>query len=156
MTLELMQILTIAAIVISLGALVLAVLAFRNLRGPGTAGRQKLESTISALRTDIEALRDRDRMLEERFERYDRTQIELRDSTDRMREDFDGRMSHAQSQDAGQKALQEQILEIRKEHQVLMERGDRHDRRVSELQEQLGNLSAELTTTRSDGVRAKR
>ncbi len=155
MTIELIQILTIAAIVLSLGALVTAVLALRKGRGLGAAGGKKLEQEMSSLRTDIEAVRDRHRMIEERFDRYDRTQTELRDGYDRLREDVEARMSRAQSQDSGQKALQEQIYEMRKEHQVLVERGDRHDRRVSELQEQLSDLAAERTTSRSDGKRSR-
>lgn len=155
MTIEMLQVLAIAAIILSLAAIAVAIIAMRNRRGLGTAGHQKLENEMNALRTDIESLRDRSRLIEERFERYDRTHVELRDAHDRMREDVDARLARVQSQESAQKALQEQIYEMRKEHQVLMERGDRHERRVTELQDQLNSLNTEFAAIRTDGKRAR-
>lgn len=154
MTIELLQILAIAAIVLSLAALGMALYAWKSLRGPGAAGRQKLDDEMTSLRTDVESLRDRSRLTEERFERYDRTQAELRDAHDRIREDVEARTARVRSQDSGQKAIQEQIYEIRKELQMVVERSDRQDRRVSEIQAQVSELSTELTAARGDGVKS--
>lgn len=155
MTVEALQILSIAAIVLSLIALAVAFVAMRNSRKAGAADHGRLSNEINAMRTELEGIRDRHRMIEERFERYDRTQTELREGYDRTREDLEARFARNNSQESGQKALQEQIYEIRKEHQVLMERGDRHDRRVAELHDQITAMQADLTRTRTDGVKSR-
>lgn len=152
---EILQILAVTAIVLSLIAVATALIAWRvQRRSAAGPVRKKLDNEIAALRAEIESTRDRHRMLEDRFERYERTQAETRESLDRMREDVEARLTRLQSHDAGQKALQEQIYEIRKEHQVLMERDDRHDRREAEIQEQITSLQADLSTARTDGSKS--
>ena len=137
--------------VMSLGALILAL---RARRGPGTGRR--VTDEVASLRSEVDSMKDRNRLLEDRFERYERSSTETRETLDRMREDVEARLTRVSSHDSMHRELQEQIHEIRKEHQVLMERDERHERRVLELQEQLGNIRSEIPSrTRTDGEKIR-
>ncbi len=140
-------IVAVALFIIAVGAWIYAARASR--RGTGPEGR-RMEDEVASLRSETDSVKDRGRMLEERFERYERTQTESREALDKLREDVDARLSRVSSHDTVHRELQDQIHEIRKEHQVLIERDDRHERRVLELQEQLGTLRAELTSAVRD------
>jgi chromosome segregation ATPase len=139
-----------ALFIIAVGAWIYASKA----RGRHGGHSRRTEDEVAALRSEFDSMKDRGRLLEERFERYERSQVETRDALDGIREDVDARLTRASSQDTAHRELQEQIHEIRKEHQVLMERDERHERRVLELQEQLGALRTELSTRR-DGSKVR-
>lgn len=150
-----------AWIIVAIGAGVLfvmslaaVVLALQARRAPG-AGR-RLTDEMASMRSEVDSMKDRNRLLEDRFERYERSHAELRDTFDRMHEDFEARMTRVSSHDSTQRELQEQIHEIRKEHQVLMERDERHERRVLELQEQLSTVREDVPTrANGDGERMR-
>ena len=141
-----------ALFIIALGAWIYAARARSRDAGPG---RHRTEDAIASMRSELDSVKDRGRLLEERFERYERNQVEMRDALNGMREDVDARLTRVSSQDTANRELQEQIHEIRKEHQVLMERDERHERRVLELQEQLGTLTTDLSRSRRDGSRVR-
>lgn len=137
--------------VMSLGALILAL---RAGRGPG-AGR-RVTDEVASMRSDVDSMKDRNRLLEDRFERYERSHTDTRETLDHMREDVEARLTRVSSHDNMHRELQEQIHEIRKEHQVLMERDERHERRVLELQEELGNIRSEVPSrSRTDGEKLR-
>lgn len=136
----------------SLGALILAL---RARKGPGTGRR--VTDEVASLRSEVNSMKDRNRLLEDRFERYEHSHTDTRESLDRMREDVESRLTRVSSHDTIHRELQEQIHELRKEHQVLMERDERHERRVLELQEQLGDIRSEIPSrARADGEKLRR
>lgn len=137
--------------VMSLAAVILALRA----RG-GTGTGRHVTDEVKALRSELDSIKDRNRLLEDRFERYERSHTETREALDRMREDVEARLTRVSSHDSMHREIQDQIHEIRKEHQVLMERDERHERRVLELQEQLSNVRAETPTrNRRDGDKVR-
>ncbi len=155
MTPEAWTIVTIGAVVLflmSVGAWIYAARVRRQ--SAGTDGRRTSDE-LASMRSNVDNIKDRNGLLEERFERYERTQRENRDAIDKMRQEVDARLNRVTSQDSAQRELQDQLHEIRKEHQVLMERDERHERRVLELQEQLGTLRTERAPSRNDGRRSR-
>lgn len=147
-------IVAIIAGVLFVMSLAAVILALRAGRGPGTGRR--VTDEVNALRSELDSVKDRNRLLEDRFERYERSHTETRDTLDRMREDVEARLTRVSSHDSTQRELQDQIHEIRKEHQVLMERDERHERRVLELQEQLNNVRADAPArNRRDGEKVR-
>ena len=149
-TLQIIGIVVVALIVIGVVAWLLA----RRSRA-GTVGTHRHGNDLSAIRTEMENLRDRNKMLEERFERYEHTSLDVRETLGRFREDVEARLQRLSAHDDAQKALQEQIFEIRKEHQILMERDDRHERRLTELMDQLSALRSEMAS-QHDGRKVHR
>lgn len=156
MTPEAWTIVTIGAAVlflISVGAWIYAARIRR--KSAGTNGR-RTDDELASIRAEMDSVKDRNRLLEERFERYERTQRENRDELDGIRQEVDTRFNSVTAHDSAQRELQDQLHEIRKEHQVLMERDERHERRVLELQEELGNLRTDrAASARSDGRRSR-
>lgn len=138
--------------ILSVGAWIYALKARRQ--GVAPNGR-RIEDEVSALRSETDSMKDRNRLLEERFERYERSQTEYREALDKLREDVDARLSRATSNDSVHRELQDQIHELRKEHQVLIERDDRHERRVLELQEQIGSIRSEFSRAGRDGSKMR-
>jgi chromosome segregation ATPase len=129
----------------------------RTAHGGNTAhGDNRHVTDLTTVRSEVENLRDRSKILEERFDRYDHTTAELRDGTAQLRESVEGRLTRLGSHDDVHKSLQEQIFEIRKEHQILMERDERHERRLSELLDQLGSLRTEMSMSQGDGHKVRR
>lgn len=145
-------IVAVVLFIIAVGAWIYAAKSRRH--GTGPNGR-RIEDEIASLRSEMESTKDRNRMLEERFERYERTQTESREALDKLREDVDARLSRASSHDTVHRELQDQIHELRKEHQVLIERDDRHERRVLELQEQLSSIRSEFSGAGRDGSKMR-
>lgn len=141
----------VVLLAISVGAWIYAA---RATRGTGTGRR--VEDEVAALRSELDSIKDRNRLLEDRFERYDRSHTDTRETLDRMREDVEARLTRVSSHDSMQRELQDQIHEIRKEHQVLMERDERHERRVLELQEEMNDLKSDVAAKpRRDGERTR-
>ena len=154
MTPEVWQIIAVVAVVV----IALAIVAYfvsRSRRRTAHGGHRDVND-LAAVRSELENLRDRSKILEERFERYDHTTSELRDGIAQLGESVEGRLTRLGSQDDAQKSLQEQIFEIRKEHQILMERDERHERRLSELLDQLGSLRTEVSMSHEDGHKVRR
>ena len=85
-------------------------------------------------------MKERGRLLEERFERYERSQVETRDALDGYVKMWMRGLRGRPPRIRRRGSCRSQIHEIRKEHQVLIERDERHERRELELQEQLGSL----------------
>ncbi|MEX0747937.1 MAG: hypothetical protein WD275_08065 [Rhodothermales bacterium] len=154
MTQEVWQIVAVvAAVVIALA--IVAYFVSRSRRQTAHGGHIHVTDPAT-VHSEVENLRDRSKILEERFERYDHTTAELRDGIAQLRESVEGRLTRLGSHDDVQKSLQEQIFEIRKEHQILMERDERHERRLNELLDQLGSIRTEMSMSNGDGHKVGR
>lgn len=149
----------IAAVVFGVALIALAIwFVMRRGRTDGGAAyerRARLEDQHEALHREIASLRDHNKLLEDRVERYDRVHSDLRDQIHALREEIEGRLTRMQAHDQTQKELQEQIYEMRQEHKVLMERDERHERRVNELQEQVSVVREDVVRNHGDGHAAR-
>lgn len=148
--LEIWEVVAIAATAVVLIALA-AWLGWTGARRARRSAPHRTDDKLASLRSEMDSTQDRSRMLEERFERFERTHAEVRDAFDRMREDVESRLVRASSHDLAHRELQEQIAEIRKQHQVMMDRDERQERRLLELQEHLNDMRSEVLAIRGDG-----
>jgi chromosome segregation ATPase len=98
----------------------------------------------AAMIREMEALREQNRLLTERVDRYDRAHTEMRDQISRLREEAAVRAERIAPLEKSPQELQEQIFELREESKVLMQRDDRHERTVQQLQAEINELRAAL------------
>lgn len=133
-TLELWQIAALAGLVLLvLGVIVWAVVRRRGGRGRHLTERQRQ----AALTREHESLDERYALLSERVDRLDRAQQEMLTELSAWREELNRRFEGQAGPQRALREIQDQIFEVREEVKVLMQRDDRHERTLQELQADL-------------------
>lgn len=134
---QVLQTIAIAAAVLALLALALAAWAVSRLRHGNT---RSVDQRYESVGREVENLRDQHRLLIERADRLERTQLELRDDLARHLDDIGARIGRIDDFGKTDHELQEQIFELREENKVLMGRDDRLERTLQQLQMDLNSL----------------
>lgn len=98
------------------------------------ASRHGAETRRQPTMSEVESLRERNELLSSTADRHDRSFAELRDQFERYRMENDNRLKQIELLERTQKELQEQIYELREEHKVLLQRDDRQERVMHDLE----------------------
>ncbi len=131
----------IGAVILILALVGLGIwLVTRNRSAAGTDSHRTVAEREDAFRREVESLREQNRLLTERLDRYDRSHTTDREEWLKFRETGEARLARVDTMERLNKELQEQIFEVRETQKVLMQRDDRHERTVQELQEEIGRL----------------
>ncbi|HET6568126.1 MAG TPA: hypothetical protein VFG50_09190 [Rhodothermales bacterium] len=145
MTTETIWIIVAAVVAVILIAVAIYAVTRRS-RAHAHVGHKELHDSHEAMTREVAGLRDQVKLLADKVDRQDRSYTSLREEFLRGQQDLAGRLEGVGNLETTGRELQEQIFELREEHKVLMQRDERHERAVQDIQEEVNTVRSAVGT----------